>query len=256
MGDAMDFMDLNEKAREAEMDPREVMSLLRFRNFRRERNGEPRLDIDYNYHHIFDRLEEAYPDITFRRMDYRIFVSVKPRSKGSLVEKIGFVSKQIPHLAMNGVYGADGVCVVFRADGVGVIKEDSWYEFFEHDLDLEKVKRECGNDPNAIGDRLRDYFRGGISRFIPALKTGRRTARSASRDWRRSRFRRTVPWVGASSTTMAPISDEAVMTGILQASPGGSAKFSNRPLPARRWRLAVSFASISNLAATIRRSLI
>jgi hypothetical protein len=55
-------------------------------------------------------------------------------------------------------------------------------------------------------------------------------------------------------TTMAPISDEAVMTGILQASPGGSAKFSNRPLPARRWRLAVSFASISNLAAMIRRS--
>jgi len=162
----MDFMDLNEKAREAELDQREVMSLLRFFNFRRERNGEPRLDIDYNYHHIFDRLEEAYPDLAFSRMGHRIFVSVKPRSKGSLVEKIGFVSKQIPHLAMNGVYGFDGVCVVFRADGVGAIKEDSWYEFFEHDLDLEKVKRECGNDHDAIGDRLRDYFRGGISRFM------------------------------------------------------------------------------------------
>jgi hypothetical protein len=162
----MDFMDLNEKAREAELDQREVMSLLRFCNFRRERNGEARIDSDYNYNRIFDRLEEAYPDLSFRRVDHRIFVSVKPRSKGSLVEKISFVSKQIPHLAMNGVYGFDGVCVVFRADGVGVIKEGSWYEFFEHELDLEKIKRECGNDHGATSDRLRDYFRSGISRFM------------------------------------------------------------------------------------------
>lgn len=162
----MDFTDFNEKARKAELDHREVMSLLRFYNFRRERNGEPRLDTANIYSRLFDWLEEAYPDLAFRRVDHRTFAAVRPRNKGSLVEKIGFVSKQIPHLAMNGVYGFDGVCVVFRADGVGVIKEDSWYEFFEHDLDLEKVKRECGNDHDVISDRLRDYFRGGISRFM------------------------------------------------------------------------------------------
>lgn len=162
----MNFTNLNEAARKAELDHREVMSLLRFYNFRRERNGEDKIDPGYNYHHIFEMLEEAYPDITFRRIEFRVFASVRPRSKGSLVEKIGFVSKQIHHLAITAGYGFDGVCVVFRADGVGVIKEDSWYEFFEHDLDLEKIRQECGNNHDAISDRLRDFFRSGISRFM------------------------------------------------------------------------------------------
>jgi hypothetical protein len=162
----MDFTDLNEKAREAELDHREVMSLLRFYNLRRERNGEPRLDTAYNYSRIFDGLEEAYPDLTFRRVDHRLFAAVRPPGKGSLVEKIGFVSDQVPHLAITGVYGFDGVSVVFRTDGMGVIKEGSWYEFFEHDLDLEKLRLECGDDHETISDRLRDYFRNGIERFM------------------------------------------------------------------------------------------
>ncbi len=166
MGDMINFTNLNEAAGKAELDHREVMSLLRFYNFRRERNGEDKIDPGYNYHHIFEMLEEAYPDITFRRIEFRVFASVRPRSKGSLVEKIGFVSDQIPHQTITGVYGFDGVCVVFRADGIGVIKEGLWYEFFEHELDLEKVERECGIDRDAISDRLRGYFRGGISRFM------------------------------------------------------------------------------------------
>src|SRR5882672_3122326 len=48
--------------------------------------------------------------------------------------------------------------VEFRADGIGVIKEDSWYEFFEHELDLENVRRDCENDRDAINDFLQDHF--------------------------------------------------------------------------------------------------
>jgi hypothetical protein len=156
--DTMDFTDLNEKAREAELDYREVMSLLRFHNFLRERNGQARTDED--------KLEELYPDLTFRSVDYRIFAAVRPDSEGSLVEKAGFVNAHIPHLTTTGVHSFDNVYVVFRADGIGVIKEGSSYEFFEHELNLEKVRQECGNDHDAISKRLRDHFRDGISHFM------------------------------------------------------------------------------------------
>jgi hypothetical protein len=42
------------------------------------------------------KLEEVYPDLTFRAVDYRIFVEVRPESEGSLVEKAGFVNAKIP----------------------------------------------------------------------------------------------------------------------------------------------------------------
>jgi hypothetical protein len=48
--------------------------------------------------------------------------------------------------------------VVFRADGIGVIKEDSWYEFFEHDLDPEQIKRKYKGNKEAINDFLQDHF--------------------------------------------------------------------------------------------------
>jgi hypothetical protein len=61
----MDFTNLNDRAREAELDYRELMSLLRFHNFLRARNGTPQTD-EAKYNHIFDKLEEVYPDLTFR----------------------------------------------------------------------------------------------------------------------------------------------------------------------------------------------
>src|SRR5262249_5827501 len=74
------------------------------------------------------------------------------------VERIGFVSSNIHHLAATISFGSDSFDVVFRADGIGVIKEDSWYEFFEHELDLEEVKRNCENDRDAINDFLQEHF--------------------------------------------------------------------------------------------------
>ncbi len=161
----MDFTDLNEKAREAELDYREMMSLLKFHNFLRERYGQsPTKEPKYN--HIFDKLEEVYPDLTFRAVDYRIFVEVRPESEGSLVERVGFVNARIPHLTTTCDYSFESVSVIFRADGIGVIKEGASYEFFEHKLDLVEVWQECGNDHDAISKRLHDYFRDGISRFM------------------------------------------------------------------------------------------
>jgi hypothetical protein len=55
-------------------------------------------------------------------------------------------------------FGSDDFEAVFRADGIGIIKEDSSYEFFEHDLNLEEVSRDCNNDRDAINDFLQEHF--------------------------------------------------------------------------------------------------
>jgi hypothetical protein len=161
----MDFTDLNDKSREAELDYRELMSLLKFHNFLLQRNGQSPTN-EPKYNHIFDKLEEVYPDLTFRAVDYRIFVEVRPDSEGSLVEKAGFVNAKIPHMTTTCDYSFESVFVVFRADGIGVIKEGASYEFFEHALDLVEVWQECGKDQDAIGNRLRDYFRDRIGLFM------------------------------------------------------------------------------------------
>jgi hypothetical protein len=164
----MDFTDLNDKAREAELDYRELMSLLKFHNFLRQRNGQSPTN-EPKYKHIFDKLEDVYPDLTFRAVDYRIFVEVRPESEGSLVEKVGFVNANIPHMTTTCEYSFASVYVVFRSDGIGVIKEGPSYEFFEHTLDLVEVILECVNNQNARSKRLRDYFRDSISLFMEDL---------------------------------------------------------------------------------------
>jgi hypothetical protein len=164
-GDIMDFTDLNDKSREAELDYRELISLLKFRNFLRKRNGQSPTN-EPKYKHIFDKLEEVYPDLIFRAVDYRIFVEVRPESEGSLVEKAGFVNANIPHMTTTCDYSFESVSVVFRSDGIGVIKEGPLYEFFEHTLDLVEVILECGNNQDARSKRLRDYFRDSISLFM------------------------------------------------------------------------------------------
>ena len=94
--------------------------------------------------------------MTFEYAGHRITARVERGVSGSLVERIGFVSREIPHLATTVGFGFESLQIIFRADRVGVIKEDSYYEFFEHGLDLEEVRRECEDDKDAIDDyRLR-----------------------------------------------------------------------------------------------------
>jgi hypothetical protein len=160
-GDDMDFTNLEEKSREAKLDSGEAESLVRFFNFQHERRGE--LPVPLNYSRLCEQLSEIYPDVEFKLADHRIVARVKSDVRGSLVERIGIVSREIPRLATTIDFGYESLLVVFRADAIGVIKEDSWYEFFEHDLDLKEVRRDCEDDDDAIDDLLRDHFHEQVS---------------------------------------------------------------------------------------------
>ena len=152
----MDFTNLEEKAREARLDYGEAESLARFLNFQRERRGDPPIPTDYGQ--LCELLSEIHPEVEFKLDGHRIAARVKDGAGGSLVDRIGFVNSNIPHLATTIGFGSDDFEVVFRADGIGIIKEDSWYEFFEHELELEEVKRNCENDRDAINDFLQEHF--------------------------------------------------------------------------------------------------
>ncbi len=152
----MDLTDLNQKDREAKLSHAEALALLRFFNFQRERHGEAPIPEDYN--RLCERLSVIYSDVTFKLSEHRVVAQVKRGVSGSLVEHIGFVSSRIPHLTTTVSFDFESIHVVFRADGIGIIKEDSWYEFFEHDLDLEKIRQESEGDKETINDRLHDYF--------------------------------------------------------------------------------------------------
>jgi len=153
----MDFTDLKEGAREAKLDYGEAESLVRYLNFQRERAGEAPIHEDYG-HQFCQLLSENYSGVTFEYAGHRITARVERGVNGSLVERIGFVSREIPHLSTTVGFGFESLQVVFRADRIGGIKEDSYYELFEHDLDLEEVRRECEDDKDAIGDFLQDHF--------------------------------------------------------------------------------------------------
>jgi hypothetical protein len=157
----MDFTNLEEKGREAKLDYGEAESLVRFFNFQLERQGKPPVSADYGQ--LCERLSEIYQDVEFKLADHRIVARVKSGVNGSLVERIGFVSCEIPHLATPIDFGSESLQIVFRADAIGIIKEDSWYEFFEHDLNLEEVRRDCEDDDDAIDEFLRDHFHEEIS---------------------------------------------------------------------------------------------
>src|SRR5215475_2294637 len=131
-GGHMDFTNLEEKAREATLDYGETESLVRFLNFQRERRGDPPIPTDYGQ--LCELLSEIHPEVEFKLDGHRIVARVKDGA------------------------GSDDFEVVFRADGIGIIKEDSWYEFFEHELELEEVKRNCENDRDAINDFLQEHF--------------------------------------------------------------------------------------------------
>ncbi|MBO0724265.1 MAG: hypothetical protein J2P52_01590 [Blastocatellia bacterium] len=102
----MDFTNLEEKAREARLDYGEAESLVSFFNFQRERQGDQPISADYSQ--LRERLTEIYPNVEFNLVDHRIVARVKDGVSDSLVERIGFVSRQIPHLAATIDFGSDG----------------------------------------------------------------------------------------------------------------------------------------------------
>src|SRR5262245_1825869 len=92
----MDFTNLEENAREAKLDYGEAESLVRFFSFQRERQGEPPISSDYS--RLCGQLSEIYPDVEFKLADHRVVDRVKKGGGGSIVERVGYVSRNIPHL--------------------------------------------------------------------------------------------------------------------------------------------------------------
>jgi hypothetical protein len=129
---------------------------VRFYNFQRERRGEAAISEDFS--RLCEHLSEIYPNVAFTLADHRITARIINGARGSLVELFSFVSSRIPYLTTTITIDYESLQVVFRADGIGIIKEDSWYEFFEHDLDPKYVKREYKGDEDAINDFLQDHF--------------------------------------------------------------------------------------------------
>jgi hypothetical protein len=153
----MELTNLEEKARESKLSYDDTDSLLRFLNFQRKRAGETPIHEDYGPG-LCELLSRNFPGVTFEYADHRIIASVERGVSGSLVERISFVSSRIPHLMTTMDFGSDEFNVVFRADGIGITKEDTHYDFFEHCLDLEEIRRDCKNNEDAIDEYLRNYF--------------------------------------------------------------------------------------------------
>ncbi len=163
----MDFTRLEENAREGHLNFGEAVSLVNFYEFQRKPEDEATTH-DYNPQNeesvrdLCWQLSTLYPGVTFEFTGHSINAKVEEGIDSSLVELFGFVNKDTPYLTTNIFFGSESIRVVFRADGTGVINNDWEYEFFKHDLDLEKIKLEQG-DEESIANYLEEYFHKEIS---------------------------------------------------------------------------------------------
>jgi len=163
----VDFTNLKDRRRRARLDYAQAESLMRFVDFQRKRKGDQPIGIEKfrtNCSRQFcEHLSEFYSGVTFKHAGHVIISTVKNRVAGSLVERIGFVDSQIPHLRAAVGYGYNSMPVIFRADGIGLVKDDSYYDFFEHQLNLDNVERERKGDEESINGFLQDHFLEGIN---------------------------------------------------------------------------------------------
>jgi hypothetical protein len=158
----VDFTNLKDMRRRVRLDYAQAESLMRFVDFQRKRNGDRPIGIEQFRatcgRHFCEHLSEFYSGVTFKHAGHLIISTVRNRVAGSLVERIGFVDSQIPHLRAAVGYGYNSMPVIFRADGIGLVKDDNYYDFFEHHLNLDLVERERKGDEGSINEFLQDHF--------------------------------------------------------------------------------------------------
>ncbi|MBO0861248.1 MAG: hypothetical protein J2P21_22725 [Chloracidobacterium sp.] len=99
----MDFTNLEETAREAKLEYGQAESLVRFCNFKRERRGQLAISVDYS--RLGEQLSAVYAEVDFKIVDYRFVARAKCGAGGSLVDRIGLASSNIPHLATTVGFG-------------------------------------------------------------------------------------------------------------------------------------------------------
>lgn len=159
----MDLLDTTQKERAAVLDYSDAQALVSYHNYLRERQSLVPLAIETN---LAKTLGVLYPQVIFKPDHYKVRAEVRSGVEGALIDQIGFVTNQTDFLETKISQNYDALHVIFRADGFGVIKEDSWFEFFDHELNLDEVRQECEGDADAIDDHLSDYFFNEVSETL------------------------------------------------------------------------------------------
>jgi hypothetical protein len=159
----MNLIDVTQKERAATLDHCDAQALVSYHNYLRERQGFTPLATETD---VAGALRILYLQVVFKPDHYKVQAKVRPEAEGSLIDQIGLITNQTNYLETKISQNFDDLHVIFRADGIGIIKEDSWFEFFDHELDLDEVRRECEGDAGAIDDQLSDYFFNEVSETL------------------------------------------------------------------------------------------
>ena len=159
----MNLIDVTQTGRKATLHNYDAQSLISFHNYLRERDGLAPLQADVQ---LARTLGALYPNVIFKPDGYNVQAKVKAKVQGSLIDQLGFITSQTDYLTTKINQNYEELQVIYRADGLGIIKEASWYEFFEHGLDPNQVREECGEDADAINDHLSDHFFNEVSETL------------------------------------------------------------------------------------------
>ena len=117
----MDFLDIQEKAREAILDLGDWDPLVTVILFQRKRRG----DFRPGFYNFFKLLSENYPEVEFEEKFHQMVIRVKDGVNGSLIDYLGLVSDRIPFLIFGISHNFNRFDAVFRADGIGILREGS-----------------------------------------------------------------------------------------------------------------------------------
>jgi len=159
----MNLIDVTQKERAATLDYCDAQTLVSYHNYLRERRELIPLATEKD---LAGTLGTLYPQVIFKADHYKVQAEVRSGVEGSLVDQIGLITSQTKFIETKISQNFDDLQVIFRADGIGIIKEDSWFEFFDHELDLDEVRRECEGDADALDDQLSDYFFNEVSETL------------------------------------------------------------------------------------------
>lgn len=159
----MNLIDVTQKERAATLDHCDGQTLVSYHNYLRERQGFTPLPTETD---MAGMLSVLYPQVVFQPDHYKVQAKVRPEAEGTLIDQIGLITSQTNFLETKISQNFDDLHVIFRADGIGIIKEDSWFEFFDHELNLDEVRQECEGDAGAIDDHLSDYFFNDVSETL------------------------------------------------------------------------------------------
>ena len=163
----MDFMNPDDAAREAKLDYHDLQALTQFHNHQTRKQFDRQNECEREAATILGKPKDLrqqfaarYPTVAFQTLERNeLGARMKDSVSGALIEQLGFIHHGIPHLTATIGVNWDSIQIAFRADGIGIIKEESWYEFFDHALDLAQVRQECADDEQAIHEALDEHFR-------------------------------------------------------------------------------------------------